>query len=228
VILASPSSLHALDETVFRAIYAGPSGGSWFLFMLALSFTTLGGGWAMLALVPLLIVRRSRKASATLAGTLLGTAITVFALKAVTGRVRPCRALEGVVASVAEPLDYSFPSGHAAGSFTVAAFVATLMIARHRRTHPHDRHPWAFAIVSSSTATLFASASSVALSRVYLGVHFPFDTVAGALLGTVFGTFGGFVYLSRSRRVASCRVVINARATPPEGASHPQSDRSEP
>ncbi|MCP4694754.1 MAG: phosphatase PAP2 family protein [Desulfobacterales bacterium] len=57
----------------------------------------------------------------------------------------------------------SFPSGHACNAFMIAAIFADRL--RGRR--------WLF----------FGAASLVALSRVYLGVHFPSDVIAGALLG---------------------------------------------
>ncbi len=189
------STTPPLDEVCFRAVYAGPSGGPWFSVMLAL--TIVGGGWAMLALVPLLFFERTRTMAKTLTVTLLSTGLVVFVMKAIVRRVRPCSALDGITASVTRPTDFSFPSGHAAGSFTVAAFFATVLIAQHRRTHPRDRHPQAFIFVTIASALLLATAVSVGLSRIYLGVHFPGDVAAGAVLGSTFGALGGFRYLER-------------------------------
>ena len=49
------------------------------------------------------------------------------------------------------------------------------------------------------TAAGFALASLIALSRVYLGAHFPTDVLAGALLGAVVGAYGGARYVSRAK-----------------------------
>lgn len=184
-----------LDEVCFRAVYAGPAGGPWFSVMLAL--TVVGGGWAMLALLPLLFFDRTRAMAKILTMTLLSTGFVVFAMKLIVRRVRPCSAIDGITASITRPTDFSFPSGHAAGSFTVAAFFATVLIAQHRKTHPRDRHPQAFIFVTIVSALLVATAASVALSRVYLGVHFPGDVTAGAVLGSTFGTLGALRYIGR-------------------------------
>ncbi len=63
----------------------------------------------------------------------------------------------------------SFPSGHANNAFMIAVVLA----GRFRRGR------WA----------IFGVASLVALSRVYLGVHYPSDVIAGACLGSVITWF---------------------------------------
>ncbi len=85
------------------------------------------------------------------------------ALKDLFDRVRPPVADHAIGALVAVPPDASFPSGHAATAFAAAGVVAAL--------HPRLR------VVALGLAVL------VALSRVYLGVHYPSDVLAGALLG---------------------------------------------
>jgi undecaprenyl-diphosphatase len=66
---------------------------------------------------------------------------------------------------VTTPTDLSFPSGHAATSFAGATMLAFLL---GRRVAP----------------VLLVLAALVAASRVYVGVHYPVDVVAGAALGT--------------------------------------------
>ena len=61
------------------------------------------------------------------------------------------------------PATFSFPSGHATVSFACAT---TLALAVPRLTWP-----------------LFALATLISFSRVYVGVHYPFDVLAGAALG---------------------------------------------
>jgi undecaprenyl-diphosphatase len=61
------------------------------------------------------------------------------------------------------PSTYSFPSGHATVSFACATVLALAV--------PRLRWP------------LFALAALISFSRVYVGVHYPFDVLAGALLG---------------------------------------------
>jgi undecaprenyl-diphosphatase len=66
------------------------------------------------------------------------------------------------------PSTYSFPSGHATVSFACATVLALAV--------PRLRWP------------LFALAALVAFSRVYVGVHYPGDVLAGAVLGVVIAT----------------------------------------
>ena len=106
---------------------------------------------------------RSRwtKATAAIGGAyLLNTA-----LKAVVRRPRPD--IEDLPALMSTPTQLSFPSAHAATSFAAArAFSAGLLPA----------------------APLYALAGAMAASRVFLGVHYPSDIVAGAALGTAIGS----------------------------------------
>lgn len=79
-------------------------------------------------------------------------------------RNRPAQALPGFQSFVAPADQFSFPSGHTSGAFLVATAVAGLM--------------------PELTPLLFAWAALVGLSRVFLGVHFPTDIVAGGAMGS--------------------------------------------
>jgi undecaprenyl-diphosphatase len=82
-------------------------------------------------------------------------------LKTVVRRRRP--QLEKLPALISTPTSLSFPSAHASASFAAARAYAPLL----------PRTP------------LYPAATAMALSRVYLGVHYPSDIAAGALLGTL-------------------------------------------
>jgi len=125
-----------------------------------------------------------------LAVVLAVTAVLVFTLKAIIERARPCASLDGIHALVfAAPKDFSFPSGHAAGSFAFTVFLAKVLL---RRPTPARR---AMAI------GLVTLAVGVGLSRIALGVHFPGDVIAGAILGSTIALVG------------ASRVVDEGRAT---------------
>lgn len=180
-----------LDARVFRLVHAGLSGPGVLAVMAAL--TILGSGWSMLALLPLFAAPRTRRLAASLALTLASTSIVVALAKLAVGRARPCACLAGVQARVfAAPTDFSFPSGHAAGAFAFAAFASVLLLER-----PGAR-PRVIA------ALLFAVAAGVALSRVALGVHFPGDVAAGALVGAALGAIGARVsYRGATKRTST-------------------------
>jgi undecaprenyl-diphosphatase len=91
-------------------------------------------------------------------------------LKVLIARPRPCQALEGVRLLFHCPSSFSLPSSHAVTSFAYATPLALL-------TRPFLRLAWRLMPVALATA--------VAFSRPYLGVHYPSDVLAGALLGTV-------------------------------------------
>ena len=170
------AALQSLDERVLLAARGEPPALVPFFHLL----TVVGGGWGLLAFVPFLVRRATRAVTAWLLAAVVAQSALVSILKAVVGRVRPCDALGWCVPlplGAASPGGHSFPSGHAAGSFAFAAFVAL-------------RAPrWA--------GPAFVWAALVAWSRVVLGVHYPSDVVAGALLGSVVGV--GFARVSARR-----------------------------
>ena len=108
--------------------------------------------------------RRARWGRATL--TVAGAYLANTAIKLVVRRRRP--ELPGLPALVKTPTQLSFPSAHATSSFAAARAYAGLLPA----------------------APLYALASTLALSRVWLGVHYPSDVLAGAALGRALGDLG--------------------------------------
>jgi undecaprenyl-diphosphatase len=105
---------------------------------------------------------RWRRATVTVAGAYLANT----ALKLVVRRRRP--ELPGLPPLVTTPTQLSFPSAHATSGFAAARAFAGLLPA----------------------APLRALAATLALSRVWLGVHYPSDVLAGAALGTLLGGLG--------------------------------------
>jgi undecaprenyl-diphosphatase len=178
-----------LDERLF-VILRGDRASPFAAVMVAA--TVLGSGWTSLGLLPLLALRRSRRFALMLAGGFVTTALAVVLVKAAVGRVRPWQAL-GLAPLFDAPTDPSFPSGHAAGAFACALFVTTLLVARP---------PWSGrGRVLLVSAAFVLAAAAIALSRVYLGVHYPADVACGALLGGVFGHVWARAYLRARQRV---------------------------
>lgn len=99
------------------------------------------------------------------AATLLATAASQW-LKRRLSRPRPTSAIRGFAALAENPDAFSFPSGH-----TAAAFAAAVALA-------------GAGLLGPAAAAL---AAGIALSRVYLGAHYPLDVGAGAMLGTLAG-----------------------------------------
>jgi undecaprenyl-diphosphatase len=145
--------------------------------------TALSSPWMLVAVaLPLLISRaRARQWRVIVVVALtVGAADMVSSrlIKPAVGRERPCRALDGLVVPVSCGVGRSFPSSHAANGFALATAAA-----------PTVTHGW----------VLFPLAAAVALSRVVLGVHYPSDVLAGALLGVLLGFAGRRALRSPSR-----------------------------
>ena len=106
------------------------------------------------------------------AGAILAT-LLVQPLKRLCRRSRPDRGIAGFSALAENPDAFSFPSGHTAAAFGVAV----ALIGEG-------------AFLGPLAASL---AFTVAMSRVYLGAHYPLDVTAGALLGSLAGAVARIV-----------------------------------
>jgi len=117
-------------------------------------------------LVLALLFRHRLRASLFAATAFIGSMLLNIATKHFFERIRPA-----LWHSIAPETTYSFPSGHAMGSITLA-WVAVLLF-RHLDT-PRAR-PWRPVVAALATTFVLA----VSLSRIYLGVHYPSDILAG-------------------------------------------------
>lgn len=147
--------------------------------------TRLGYEWFLIPadiviVLGLLLVRRWREATfAALA--LVGSALLNLGSKQFFQRDRP-----SLWESIAPEDTYSFPSGHAMGSMTFACVVVLLAW--------NTRWRWPVVVLAPSFAVL------VGVSRLYLGVHYPSDVLAGWLAAVCW--------------VAGCFLLMFQRRTP--------------
>jgi undecaprenyl-diphosphatase len=100
-------------------------------------------------------------------------------VKNAVARERPCRAIDGIRLIVGCPKSYSLPSGHAISSFACA--VPLSILSREYMMMQWRLYP-------------LALASAIAFSRIYLGVHYPTDVLAGAILGAGIGMLLSLLY----------------------------------
>jgi len=125
-----------------------------------------GDGYGYPLIAALLMVAEPAAGRTFLAAALAAFALELPAYKLAkrwVKRTRPFGALPGVHGRVRPQDTFSFPSGHTAAAFVMATLLGYI-------------HPWLF-----PAAGLWASA--VGFSRIYLGVHYPTDVMAGIVLG---------------------------------------------
>ena len=166
--------LHGIDQYVFHAMEGlrTPWADQVMVFM------TLLGGTGFLALVlagscAWLFLKGYPKAAWHWIGVYVCAGLLTWTLKLTAQVERPLSFHEG----------YSFPSAHTSMSFVVYGFLA-LMVAREL----HYRHRW----LPYSIAALLAA--TIALSRLYLSVHWFSDVLAGASLGIFWVALIGIAY----------------------------------
>jgi undecaprenyl-diphosphatase len=132
----------------------------------ALALTRAGDArsWALAGTALLLTGRRPAvHAGLRLAVGCTAGALAAQVLKRTLNRARPTTAIEGFEALAENPDAFSFPSGH-----TAAAFGAAVAL---------GGEAWC----AGPLALLLAT--GIALSRVYLGAHYPLDVLVGGFLG---------------------------------------------
>ena len=137
------------------------------------TFFTFLANWQTIVFISVstlaIIFWRKNKFSAFLfAGTLVFSEAAAYVLKILIGRTRPEQAL-----SIISESSYSFPSGHALAATVIFGMIGYLLIKSVRRRLSK------FMIFLLYVIVIFC----VALSRIYLGVHYPSDVIASMLLG---------------------------------------------
>ncbi len=127
--------------------------------------------WILLCVVLLLMPKTRKSGIILLAGLLADLLICNVILKPVVQRIRPFDVMTEIELLVKRPLDYSFPSGHTAASFTS---VMALYLAGEKKL-------WKLALML---------AVLIAFSRLYLYVHYPTDVLGGVVIGVISGALG--------------------------------------
>ena len=138
------------------------------------SVTKLGNAgifWIILTVLFLLIPKMRKTGVVMAAALIIDLLLCNVLLKNLVARTRPYDVNTGIQLLVAKLRDYSFPSGHTAASF---ASVTALYLSGERRI-------WIIALVISCL---------IAVSRLYLYVHYPTDVLGGIIFGCLSGWIG--------------------------------------
>jgi len=168
-------STQAFDDAVLRwmAEYRSP-----LLDAVMLEVTFLGTGTVVIAIVAVsgmfLWLTKHKYSALLLFIATAGGIVLNNLLKVGFGRPRPT-----IVEWGTNAISWSFPSGHAMSATVVYGTVAYLA-ARLQARHLHR-------LITLSVAGILILAISV--SRIYLGVHFPSDVIAGIIIGLAWAGF---------------------------------------
>lgn len=139
-----------------------------FRFITFFGNTTTVIAIAVIVSIFLLRSKISRMYIVGLGITLAGAAGFAYVLKEVVGRARPT----GLIPLLTET-SFSFPSGHATASAALYGFIAFILC----KLYPHSKR---LVLVGTTLIIL-----CIGFSRLYLGVHFPTDVIAGYLVGAL-------------------------------------------
>jgi undecaprenyl-diphosphatase len=151
--------------------------------MIAISFAG-GDGLTVSAVLALMVFLHFhwRRATLWLVVTILGALVLDLSLKYAFHRARPAPFFVGL------PRTYSFPSGHALFSFCFYGVLAGLLMGRIQSRVAQF-------LIWLAAAILVAA---IGFSRIYLGVHYPSDVIAGYLTAALW--VSTLLALDRMRR----------------------------
>ncbi|TKS54164.1 phosphatase PAP2 family protein [Luteimonas yindakuii] len=149
-----------------------------------LFFSALGHRWGVvpadMLLVLVLLWRRRFRDGLFAAVALGGSGLLNVAAKLTFARERPA-----LWESIAPEATYSFPSGHAMGSMSLALVLVLLSWPTR----------WRWPVL----AAMAVFVPMVGLSRIYLGVHYPSDIIAGWMAASIW-VVASWLLLMRGRR----------------------------
>lgn len=120
--------------------------------------------WILVCAALLFMPKHRRTGISASLSLALNALLTNVLLKNLVARIRPYERIGGLFLLAERPGDFSFPSGHTAASFAVAA---ALYMGGYKK----------------SGGTALAFAALIGASRLYLGVHYPTDVLGGAIVG---------------------------------------------
>ena len=208
VWLVLHSRLGAFDSAGLQYFRTGPDAVPWgppALLEAVRDWTALGGVllrnlFALIALAALLLIRLRREAT-LLAATILSGWVVNTLIKAVVGRPRPT-----IVSHLAEAGGSSFPSGHSFNSAVVYMGIALALASLTARREVR----WSMIAGAAAVTAL------IALSRVWLGVHYPSDVIAGWLGGMGWALTASALLYRPARELADAAAHAIEAATPGE------------
>lgn len=178
------ADLQQFDVELFLSIHRGLSN-SFFDWLMPLVRNRFF--WSPLYLfIIIFCIRNYKKQGYYILGMLLATfamgdLIASRLIKPFAARIRPCNEstlTDQILHRVPCGTGFSFPSAHATNHFAIAIFLIFVFYPKWKPILPLGLF-WAFLI---------------SFAQIYVGVHYPIDTICGAFLGAFIGFFTSYIY----------------------------------
>jgi len=162
-----------LDKDLYLSLRGDDDSG----LMIVFESVTVLGSWAVWSLlVVVLWISRKKEPALALLIAVVFVLLIAYSMKYAVDRPRPYDVLSIIEPSY-HPSDPSFPSSHAMMAFAGAVAIGS----KWRKALP----------------PLLAVALVVSYSRIFIGVHYPYDVISGAVIGILIGLFASSVDIKR-------------------------------
>ena len=125
----------------------------------------LGVIWILIAIILILDKQYRVVGNSIILTLIISTIVGEGIIKHIVRRIRPCNKLENINSIGLKPKSYSFPSGHTLSSFAAAEMLSIYF----------TQYKLVFMLI----------AFLIALSRLYLYVHYPTDVISGIIIGVI-------------------------------------------
>lgn len=192
-------ALSALDQQITKAVVAWRTPGmNVFVWGVTLLGNALFLGTAAAATVVMLLVWSARAGAVLIAGGVIVAQVISSLVKYAYQRPRPPETIMLIEA----PGSHSFPSGHALLTLVFSVLLVFLLFRYVKRSPSRLGGRGRTTVILVAVVTAVVVVLAVGFSRVYLGVHWTSDILAGWCLGGAWAVaaIAGFLAWERSRR----------------------------
>jgi len=187
-----------IDQKVIEYVrfYSSPAMDGFMMFMTEMGSTFMIGLLLVISMIWLFVKWKDVWGMFVYFLTVAGGGLLNLMLKGFFERERP------TVNQIIEADGFSFPSGHSMGSLTYYGFLGYLVIRSKRK--PLSKVGWGILLC----LVIFI----IGISRIYLGVHYPSDVLAGYTAGTIWLVFCisllEMFYLYKENRYQSTKSIL--------------------